>query len=440
MRAGLTKRLIVPAVALVALIAAACTSAGGSDQIVGSSQSTASEAPPGSAAVAPDTQPETLFTSVNPPATGSGAASAAPQAWPGDLDPDLIVAAEEKVLSDLYERVLPSTVQITVTHLVGDDRGSDSPFPIPFDPTPGGDDFFRDGDGSGFVWDDEGHIITNHHVVTGAERVKVTFPDGTETDAEVLGTDPDSDLAVLKVVLPREFLRPVEVGDSDSLKVGQMAVAIGTPFGAEFTMTRGMISALGRRINSPRQSYSIPDAIQTDASINPGNSGGPLLDRKGRVIGINSQIITRTGVNTGIGFAIPVNEAKRVVPAIIRDGVYEHAWLGVQVDSVDGDLAEILRLPPNTRGALITSVIEGGPADQAGLRGWDSRLTRKGRTYEIGGDVITALNGEPVKSIDDLIGYLSARTRPGDGVTVDVIRDGETIAIEVTLAARPVAG
>lgn len=425
MKAISAKRLILPALVAAAIAATACTSGAGSDRIVESAQSTG-------AATAPVAEGEARFTSAEAPTIIPGAEGAAAVSL-DDLDADLIVAAQEKVLSDLFERVLPSTVQIRVTHRVNGIGGANSPF----GPAPDDQDFFRSGDGSGFVWDKDGHIITNHHVVVDAERVKVIFPDGTEVDAEVLGTDPDSDLAVLAVDLPRDFLQPVELGDSDSLKVGQMAIAIGTPFGREFTITKGIISALGRRILSPRQSYSIPDAIQTDASINPGNSGGPLLDRKGRVVGINSQIETRSGVNTGIGFAIPVNEAKRVVPAIIRAGVYEHAWLGVTVETVDGDLADILTLPANTRGALVTTVIRDGPAEGSGLRGGDKTVTRQGRTHQTGGDVIIALDGTPIRSIDDLIGYLTANTRPGDKVVADVIRDGKTIQIEVTLGKRP---
>ena len=416
------KGLLLPVLALAVV---ACTSGGGDERVVGASTTDAAEQTDAAPA-------ETRFTADAPSAEIDGAPSTVPEAAIAALDPDEIVAAQEQLLSDLFERVLPSTVRLRITQSVARAQTD-----FPFDLVPDGEPFPRDGDGSGFVWDREGHIVTNYHVIADAGRIRVIFPDTTEAEARVLGSDPDSDLAVLHVDLPADFLQPVDLGDSDRLKVGQSAIAIGTPFGREFTMTLGVISALGRRIESPRQSYSIPDAIQTDASVNPGNSGGPLLDRKGRVIGINSQIITRTGVNAGIGFAIPVNEAKRVIPALIDEGVYERAWLGVTVDTVDGDFADVLNLSPSTRGAIITSLIPDAPADQAGLRGGDADLTRQGRTYRIGGDVITALGGTPVRSIDDLIGYLSANTRPGDVVVADVIRDGEPIQIEVELGTRP---
>lgn len=417
MRSMLRKRLLVPLLALLT-VALACTSGSGEERVVG----VVNNAAPEETDAAPA---ETRFPADAP-------STAVDESVIVSLDPNEIIAAQDQVLSDLFERVLPSTVQIRITQSVSGQRSD-----TPFDLVPGGEPFFQSGDGSGFVWDTDGHIVTNHHVVANADNVRVIFPDTTEADARVLGSDPDSDLAVLLVDLPPDFLQPVDLGDSDQLKVGQSAIAIGTPFGREFTMTLGVISALGRRIDSPRQNYSIPDAIQTDASVNPGNSGGPLLDRKGQVVGINSQIISRTGVNTGIGFAIPINEAKRVIPALIEDGAYERAWLGVTVDTVDGEFADVLDLPPSTRGAIIASLIPDGPAENAGLRGGDTDLTRQGRSYRIGGDIVTALDGTPVRSIDDLIGYLSARTRPGEVVIADIIRDGEQLQVEVELGVRP---
>jgi S1-C subfamily serine protease len=203
---------------------------------------------------------------------------------------------------------------------------------------------------------------------------------------------------------------------------GQVALAIGAPFGRDFTLTRGIVSALGETIDSPTQGYSIPDAIQTDASINPGNSGGPLFNSDGEVIGINSQIQTRTGTNSGIGFAIPINQAKRVVPAIIEDGKYIYSWLGVTVGTIDAIEAENLGLPLNTRGALIDRLIPGAPAETGGLEP---------------GDIVTAIDGTAVQSFESLIGYLAAQTRPGDVVTMDLLRDGDEIQLEVELGERP---
>ncbi len=243
-----------------------------------------------------------------------------------DADASAIVAAHEQVLIGIYERLLPSVVEIRTSRRLGlpEELPSFPSIPgFPEDRFP----FERSG-GSGFVWDDQGHIVTNHHVVDGADRLTVIFSDGTERQAEVLGTDPDSDLAVLKL-LDRDGLTmpPAPLGDSGAVKPGQLAVAIGSPFGQEFTITSGIVSAVGRTIRSGNSQFSIPEVIQTDAPINPGNSGGPLLDRRGHVIGVNTQIISRSGSNSGIGFAVPINTAKRVIPELIENGRYQYAWL-----------------------------------------------------------------------------------------------------------------
>ena len=236
-----------------------------------------------------------------------------------DLDADTIVAAQDAVLVRLYETLLPSVVHIRVSQRIVSGQTAPSIPRLPGLPLPDfPQDFFQQGEGSGFVWDEEGHIVTNHHVIQGADRVTVVFADRTELEAKVIGTDSDSDLAVLELSEPKSDARPVVLGDSDTLKVGQMAVAIGNPFGQEFTMTTGIVSALGRTIRSGSGPFSIPEVIQADAPINPGNSGGPLLDRHGRVIGVNTQIISRNGVSSGIGFSVPINTAKRVIPALIE--------------------------------------------------------------------------------------------------------------------------
>ena len=251
---------------------------------------------------------------------------AQPPAAAVSLDAATVVAAHEEVLAGIYESVLPSVVHIEVAQKAGGPQGGAAPPDIPpqfrrfYDrpdapegETPRG--FYRRGEGSGFLWGDEGHVVTNHHVIADADRVTVIFADGLEVEAKVLGSDPDADLAVLKIDLPADRLKGVALGDSNQLKVGQLAVAIGNPFGQEFTMTSGIVSAMGRTIRSADGPFSNPQIIQTDAPINPGNSGGPLLDRLGRVIGINSQIISRSGASAGVGFAVPVNTAKRVVPS-----------------------------------------------------------------------------------------------------------------------------
>lgn len=387
-------------------------------------------------------------------AGASSGAGADASAAPGELDPDAVVAAFEYVIGNVHESVLPSVVNVHVVNRVDSPTGMFPGFPQPFPfgqpPTPddenGGDDgndapnnefFFRDGEGSGFVWDTEGHIVTNQHVIAGAERVVVAFADGTEADAEVLGEDPDSDIAVLKVDMDESELHPVTLGDSNAVKVGQLTVAIGNPFSQEFTTTTGIVSAVGRTIRSSATPFSVPKVIQTDAPINPGNSGGPLLDRRGRVIGINAQIISRTGGNAGIGFAIPVNTAKRVVPSLIDDGSFKYSWLGIRGMSLRPEIAELMGIDAERRGALIIDISGGGPADDAGMRGSDKTHSGEDGDLPYGGDVIIAVDGSPIVDMDDLIVHLLDRTNPGDEVAMTVIRDGEEMDIDVTLRARP---
>ena len=357
------------------------------------------------------------------------------------LSADDIVAAQEQVLVRIYETLLPSVVRISVIQQLN--LGQDAPrlpripgLPLPDDPQ----DFFQRGQGSGFVWDNDGHIVTNNHVIQGADRVIVLFADRTEIEARVIGTDPDSDLAVLELEESKDDAVPVVLGDSDGLKVGQMAVAIGAPFGQDFTMTTGIISALSRTIRSSNSTYSIPQVIQTDAPINPGNSGGPLLDRQGRVIGVNTQIISRSGVSSGIGFSVPIDTAKQVIPALIKDGRYEYSWLGITGSTLGSEMAEEMDLPRNTGGALVIQVNSDSPADMAGLRGSARTINLDGIDIPSGGDVIVAIEGVAVKTMDDLISYLVSKTRPGEKIILDILRDGEgRRTLEVTLGKRPSA-
>lgn len=356
--------------------------------------------------------------------------SAAPQL--SALDADGIVAAQEQVMSGIYERLVPSVVRIRSVRQL-DQTGS-----LPG--VPGTPDFERSS-GSGFVWDDQGHIVTNHHVIDGADRVTVIFADDTELDATLLGSDPDSDLAVLQVEDSDHPMPPVVLGDSSAVRVGNIAVAIGNPFGQEFTITSGIISAVGRTIRSGNSQFSIPQVIQTDAPINPGNSGGPLLDRQGRVIGVNTQIISNNGASSGIGFAVPINAAKRVIPGLIEHGRYEYAWLGISGTTLTGDTAELAGLPRNTRGTLIIEVAPGGPADKGGLLGSDATSTIDGLEFPVGGDVIVAINGNPIEEMDQLITYLIENTSPGGKVEIEFFRDGESgdarETLTVTLGKRP---
>ena len=342
---------------------------------------------------------------------------------------DEIVAAYERVLGNIYESVLPSVVQVKVEKTVTQQQG------FRFRQAPEG--FTVPGEGSGFVWSAQGHVVTNHHVIEDADRVTVVFADGSEFEAVVLGSDPDADLAVLSIDAPAERLRPVALGDSSQLNVGQLAIAIGSPFGQEFTMTRGIISALGRTVASANGNFSNPQAIQTDAPINPGNSGGPLLDRRGRVIGINSQIISSSGASAGVGFAVPVDTAKRVVPELIENGTYKHAYLGISGVSLDSRLAQANGLPNGTDGLLVVRVVPDGPADRAGLIGSDQTNEIDGVQYPSGGHIIKAVDGVAVDGMNDLIAYLAENSRPGDLVTLEVLTDGGSTSVGVTLGKRP---
>ena len=301
------------------------------------------------------------------------------------------------------------------------------------------DSLFPQGQGSGFVWDLEGHIVTNAHVVEGANQVQVTFSDGAVAIAEVVGEDLDSDLAVIKIDPAGFNLLPVKTGNLDEMAVGMRVAAIGNPFGLDGTLTSGIISAIGRSISSLSQ-FNIPEAIQTDAAINPGNSGGPLFNEKGEVIGVNAQIRSESGSNSGVGFAIPITIVGRVVPALIGEGSYEHSYIGISGTTFTPACAGDLDLPLNVRGAYVNSVQSGTPAARAGLRGGNTPSNTTLISIcptEAGGDLITAINDSPVIRFDDLLIYLERYTSPGDTVVLTVLRDGETLDLDVTLIARP---
>ena len=286
--------------------------------------------------------------------------------------------------------------------------------------------------GSGFVYDEEGYIVTNAHVVEGSSRVEVNFLDGTTRNADIVGTDPYTDLAVLKV--NKRGLEALELADSSEVDVGQRAVAVGNPFGLRSSMTAGIISQKGRSLRT-QGGFSTPNVLQTDAAINPGNSGGPLLNPEGEVVGVNTAIQSRTGTFTGVGFAIPSNTVERVAPSIIEDGDHEHSWLGVTGVDVNPGIAEEMELE-NTTGFLVVDVIEGGPAFQAGIRAGDREAVVNGREVLLGGDVIVEIDDEKIRGINDVLLYLARETSPGDTVEVKVIRDGEMVNVPVELAAR----
>jgi serine protease Do len=365
-----------------------------------------------------------------------GVALAAPSA-PQALSAGTVFDALELTLGEIYEQVTPSVVNIQV---VG---GASAVIPgFPSDPSLPQEPLPQQGLGSGFVWDKEGHIVTNNHVVAGAEEITVTFSDDTTVPAEVVGTDPHSDLAVLKVDLASERLRPVQMADSTQVKPGQLAVAIGNPFGLEGTMTVGFVSALGRSLpvatsNLMAPTYTIPDIIQTDAPINPGNSGGVLVNDEGQVIGVPTAIESPVGANAGIGFAVPSVIVQKVVPVLIRDGHYEHPWLGISGISLDSELAEEMDLGADQRGVLVAEVVDGSPADEAGLRAGDRQVERMGQQVSLGGDVIVAIDDQPVDEFEDLVTYLVRSTNVGQIVALTLLREGGEETVQVTLAARP---
>ncbi|HMT19774.1 MAG TPA: trypsin-like peptidase domain-containing protein [Promineifilum sp.] len=322
----------------------------------------------------------------------------------------------EETLMALYERVNPSVVHIFVL-----DEQS-----------------FVAGTGSGFVYDAAGHIVTNNHVVTGSGGLEVVFVDGQRRAAQVVGTDVDSDLAVIKVESLPEGVQPLLLGDSNGVRVGQFAVAIGNPFEEEGSLSLGIISGLGRSLASDRIAegggrYSLPQVIQTDAAINPGNSGGPLLNLAGEVIGVNSAIRTSTGANSGVGFSIPVNAVHRVVPALISEGAYHYPYIGIRMTPIDLATQQELGLPQSS-GIYITDVSPGSPAADAGLR-----ASGFNDTVGIlpGGDFIIAVDGRPVAEPDDLISFLVFDAAVGQTINLTVIRDGERIEVPLTLGERP---
>ena len=291
------------------------------------------------------------------------------------------------------------------------------------------------GVGSGFVFDKQGHIITNEHVIDDAQKVVITFLDGRSYNAEIIGTDEFTDLAVIKVNADLALLNPLTIGDSSNLKVGEQIAAIGNPFGLSGSMTSGIVSQLGRLLPSG-SGYSIPDVIQTDAAINPGNSGGPLLNMRGEIVGINTAIQSATGEFTGVGFAIPSQTVAKIVPTLIEDGEYKHPWIGISGRDIDPDLAKVLGLQ-DAVGFLVVTVVEDSPASKAGLIGSDKTIDVDGVNYPMGGDIILSVDGIEVRKIDDILIHLQRAKSVGDEMVLEVLRDGRTTNIAIILQERP---
>jgi S1-C subfamily serine protease len=329
------------------------------------------------------------------------------------------ITEDEKNNITVYEKVADGVVNITSTAVQMD---------FFFNALP------RQGSGSGSVIDTKGHILTNHHVVVHAQKLEVTLADGSKWPAKFVGSDPDNDLAVIKIDAPKEKLKVISMGDSKNLKIGQKVLAIGNPFGLQRTLTTGIISSLGRTIRSEVGTL-IEDVIQTDAAINPGNSGGPLLNSDGEIVGINSAIISPSGGSVGIGFAIPVNTAKRVVPEIISKGYVTYPYIGATIQSLIPEMAKYLKLKIE-RGAMIAEVAKGGPADKAGLKGGNQRVQVGNMVVIVGGDIVVKADQHEVTTNDELISYFREK-KPGDTILLKVYRKEDFVNVKVTLGERP---
>jgi S1-C subfamily serine protease len=338
----------------------------------------------------------------------------------GTTEPAAFPANGGKKISDIYEGAKHGVVQVTSTSVVSNS-------------------FFgaqeQQAQGSGFVIDKDGHVVTNYHVVEGAKKVQVSFSDEEQMDARVVGSDPSTDIAVLKIqgAMSRS-LTPLALGDSSVVKVGDAVVAIGNPFGLERTVTAGIVSALQRRIQAPN-GFQIDEVIQTDAAINHGNSGGPLLNANGDVIGVNAQIETESGGNVGIGFAIPIDTVKDVAGQLIKEGKVEHAYLGVELTTITSDLASNFRVPVD-KGVLIQHVRDGSPAADAGLKGGTTQVVLAGQTFWLGGDVVTKVDGQAVETSDQLASVVTSK-QPGDSLDLEVHRGQETLNVKVELGRQP---
>lgn len=374
-----------------------------------------------------------LWLELGPVPTGSSVSSAQgtvatapPVATPAPLPQSEAANALEAQVIAVYEEAAPAVVNITSRRIVTD--------------------FFlraipQEGSGSGFLWDNAGHVVTNYHVVGNAQDILVTFADGRTYEAEVAGVDATNDLAVLKVEAGADLPQPLTLADASQLRVGQFVLAIGNPYGLDHTLTVGVISALERVIQSPEEAGFIGEAIQTDAAVNPGNSGGPLLDLHGRVVGVNSQIISPSGASAGIGFAVSSSTVARVVPALIEQGYYDHPWLGLETVDLTSSAIRILREAgmdvPVDAGLMVVSVVRGSPAERAGIRGAQRQVTLGRYRIPVDGDIITAVNGVPVRNLEELTVYLETKTVVGDIVELTVIRNGMERQIAVSVAASP---
>ncbi len=326
-----------------------------------------------------------------------------------------IATKNDLTLTQLFEQAESGVVRVTVDRTEGSGRS---------------------GVGSGFVYDAKGNLITNAHVVQDSQKITVTFLDGSSYKAQVVGIDPFTDIAVIKVEVDSSLMHPLSIGDSSSLKVGEAVAAIGNPFGLSGSMTAGIVSQLGRILPSQDSGFSIPDVIQTDAAINPGNSGGPLLNMRGEVVGINTAIQSATGEFSGVGFAVPARTISKIVPQLITEGTYHHPWMGIAGRDIDPDLASVLGLE-EAKGFLIITVVEDSPADKAGLHGSNETVEVDGVSYQIGGDMIVSVDRKDVRKIDDILVHLQREKAVGDNMVLQVLRDGRVSDFTLILEERP---
>ncbi len=380
------------------------------------------------------------------PTQVSGNQSPSSAAGQQTLSPEMAASLEglQQAYEKVYQSVLPSVVNIQVSKTVASSAVQMPDFANPFGAPDSNQspEFKQSGLGSGFVWDSAGHIVTNNHVVDGADTIRVTFSDGSSKSAKVVGTDVDSDLAVIKVDLPAAKLTPIQITDSTKVRVGQVAIAIGEPFGLEGTMTVGIISGLGRSLPVESSSqdgvtYTIPDVIQTDAPINPGNSGGVLVDINGKLMGVTTAIESPVRGSAGVGYVVPSIIVQKVVPVLIAKGSYQHAWLGLSGRTITAEMASAMKLSADQRGALVVSVSAGSPAEKAGLRGSETETTIEDEKVLVGGDVIIKINDQPIQDFEDLAAYLARYTEVGQTIKINALRDGKEQQFSATLQARP---
>jgi len=347
-----------------------------------------------------------------------------------NLQPEMVVTNSHSVSTVGQVTSVPTKSDLTLTQLF--EQSESGVVRVNVDRAEG----TKGGVGSGFVYDVKGHIITNAHVVQDAQKITITFLDGRSYKAKIVGKDSFTDIAVIKVDADPSLMHPLSLGDSSNLKVGESVAAIGNPFGLSGSMTSGIVSQLGRILPSQDSGFSIPDVIQTDAAINPGNSGGPLLNMRGQVVGINTAIQSATGEFTGVGFAVPARTISKIVPQLITDGAYHHPWMGIAGRDIDPDLANVLGLQ-EAKGFLIITVVEGSPADKAGLHGSDKTVEVDGISYQVGGDIILSVDRKDVRKIDDVLIHLQREKAVGDKMVLQVLREGRTSDFTLVLEERP---